>query len=68
MKTNGATPLIRTYEELLRTADAFTDSRTLIAGVELDLFTHIGKKPATAKEIARRADASRKGWNSSSTP
>ncbi|MDC4206733.1 MAG: methyltransferase [Candidatus Manganitrophus sp.] len=53
--------MIRTYEELLRTADAFTDSRTLIAGVELDLFTHIGKKPATAKEIARRADASPEG-------
>jgi SAM-dependent methyltransferase len=53
--------LIRTYEELLRTADAFTDSRTLIAGVELDLFTHIGKKSATVKEVARKAAASSEG-------
>lgn len=53
--------MIRTYEDLLRTADAFTDYRTLIAGVELDLVTHLGKKSATAKEIARRADASPEG-------
>lgn len=53
--------MIRTYEELLHAADAFTDSRTLIAGVELDLFTHLGKKPATAKEVARRAGASPEG-------
>jgi SAM-dependent methyltransferase len=53
--------MIRTYEDLLQTADAFTDSRTLIAGVELDLFTQIGKKSATAKEIARKADASLEG-------
>jgi|SRR5579884_3130479 len=53
--------MIRSYEELLQTADAFTDSRTLIAGVELDLFTHLGKKPATAKEIARKANASAEG-------
>jgi SAM-dependent methyltransferase len=53
--------MIRTYEDLLYTADAFTDSRTLIAAVELDLFTHLGKKSATAKEIARRADASPEG-------
>ena len=53
--------MIRTYEELLRTVDAFTDSRTLIAGVELDLFTHLGKKSAAAKEIARKADASPEG-------
>jgi SAM-dependent methyltransferase len=53
--------MIRTYEDLLQTADAFTDSRTLIAGVELDLFTHLGKKSLTAKEIARKADASVEG-------
>ncbi|TAK09850.1 MAG: methyltransferase [Candidatus Manganitrophaceae bacterium] len=53
--------MIRNYEELLQTADAFTDSRTLIAAVEVDLFTHLGKKPATAKEIARKADASPEG-------
>lgn len=53
--------MIRNYEELLQTADAFTDSRTLISAVELDLFSHLGKKPATAKEIARRAGASVEG-------
>lgn len=53
--------MIRTYEDLLRTADAFTGSRTLIAGVELDLFSRIGKKSATAKEIARDAGASPEG-------
>ena len=53
--------MIRTYNDLLRTADAFTDSRTLIAGVELDLFTHLGRKGLTAKEVARREKSSEEG-------
>jgi SAM-dependent methyltransferase len=53
--------MIRTYNDLLQTADAFTDSRTLIAGVELDLFTHLGKKGLTAKEVARREKSSEEG-------
>ncbi|MBI3803215.1 MAG: methyltransferase [Nitrospirae bacterium] len=53
--------MIRTYDDLLQTADAFTDSRTLITGVELDIFTHLGKKAQTAKEIARKAAASPEG-------
>lgn len=53
--------MISTYKDLLHTADAFTDSRTLIAGVELDLFTHLGKKSLTVKEIARKAKASAEG-------
>lgn len=53
--------MIRTYNDLLQTADAFTDSRTLIAGVELNLFTHLGKKGLTAKEVARREKSSEEG-------
>lgn len=53
--------MIRTYNDLLRTADAFTDSRTLIAGVELNLFTHLGRKGLTAKEVARREKSSEEG-------
>ncbi len=53
--------MIRTYGDLLHTADAFTDSRTLIAGVELDLFTALGKKALTAKEISRKTKASAEG-------
>ena len=53
--------MIRTYNDLLRTADAFTDSRTLLAGVELNLFTHLGRKGLPAREIARREKSSEEG-------
>jgi SAM-dependent methyltransferase len=58
---NGTGKRVSSYEELLGIADAYTDSRTLIAGVELDVFTHIGDRPLTAGEVARRARASAGG-------
>jgi SAM-dependent methyltransferase/uncharacterized protein YjhX (UPF0386 family) len=53
--------MIRSYEELIRTADAYADSRTLMTGVELDVFTHLGRKSLTAKDLARKSRASQEG-------
>ncbi len=47
--------MIRSYEDLIRTADVYTDSRTLITGVELEVFTHIGSSWLTAKTVARKS-------------
>jgi len=53
--------MIRSYEDLTATADAYTDSRALLTGVELEVFTHLGRRTATASEIARAATTSREG-------
>jgi len=53
--------MIRSYEGLIQTADAYADSRTLVTGVELNVFTHIGKRSATAKEISRKSRTSSGG-------
>ena len=53
--------MIRSYEELIRTADAYADSWTLITGVELGVFTHIGPKSVTAKAVARKSRTSPEG-------
>jgi len=49
------------YEDLLGVADAYADSRTLISGVELDVFTHLGAHALTARDVAARARASVEG-------
>ena len=53
--------MIRSYEELIRTADAYADSRTLITGVELGVFTHIGPSSVTAKAVAQKSRTSPEG-------
>lgn len=55
--------MVLSYEALIRTADAYTEARTLGTGVELDLFTYIGRKAVTAKTIARKANASQEGMD-----
>jgi SAM-dependent methyltransferase len=55
--------LIRSYEDLIRTADAYADSRTLITGVELEVFSHIGSKSMTAQAVARKSRASPEGMD-----
>ena len=47
--------MIRTYDDLMATADAYADSRTLLSGVELEVFTHIGNRSLTARQVAHRA-------------
>ncbi|MFQ5949811.1 MAG: methyltransferase [Nitrospiria bacterium] len=53
--------MIRSYEALIKTADAYADSRTLVAGIELDIFTRIGRRSITASGLARQAKASPEG-------
>ncbi len=55
--------MIRSYDDLIRTADAYSDSRTLITGIELKVFTHIGRKGLTAPAVARRARTSQEGMD-----
>jgi SAM-dependent methyltransferase len=53
--------MIQSYEDLIRTADAYADSRTLLTGVELDLFTHLGSATRTASTIAQKCHAAPEG-------
>ena len=53
--------MIRSYEDLIRTADAYADSRTLTTGVELGVFTHLSGRARTAGEIARKTKTSPEG-------
>ena len=55
--------MIRSYEDLIRTADAYADARILTTSVELNIFSHIGKKPSTANEIARKSRTSSEGMD-----
>lgn len=41
-----------TSDSILRTARGFRESRVLLTGVELDLFTELGRRAATAAELA----------------
>ena len=53
--------MIRSYEDLIQTADAYENSRTLVTGVELGVFTHLSGRPQTAEEIARKTRTSPEG-------
>lgn len=53
--------MIRSYEDLIQTADAYADSRTLISGVELEIFTHLGRGARSAAQVARKAGANPEG-------
>lgn len=55
--------MIQSYEDLIRTADAYADSRTLITGVELDVFTRIGSRSLTAQAVARKCKTSPEGMD-----
>ncbi len=55
--------MIRSYEDLIRTADAYADSRTLITGVELDVFTHIGSRFLTAQAVSQKSRTSPEGMD-----
>jgi SAM-dependent methyltransferase len=50
-----------TYAELMRLANAFSESQTLLAANDLDVFTTIGSTGRPAGEIARRCNADPEG-------
>src|SRR2546427_4518240 len=50
-----------TYRELLRLANAFSESQTLLAANDLDVFTAIGSTGHTADAVARRCKADPEG-------
>src|SRR2546425_8315467 len=50
-----------TYRELLRLANAFSESQTLLAANDLDVFTAIGSSGRTADAVARRCKADPEG-------
>ncbi len=50
-----------TYADLLRLANAFGESRTLLAANDLDVFTAIGRAGRTVGEIAKRCKADPEG-------
>src|SRR2546427_8037890 len=50
-----------TYAELMRLANAFNESQTLLAANDLDVFTVIGSAGRTAGEVARRCKADPEG-------
>src|SRR3989454_12233874 len=50
-----------TYRELLRLANAFSESQTLLAANDLDVFTAIGSAGRTADAVARRCKADPEG-------
>ena len=50
-----------TYAELMRLANAFSESQTLLAANDLDVFTAIGSAGRTAGEVARRCKGDPEG-------
>ncbi len=50
-----------TYAELMRLANAFSESQTLLTANNLDVFTVIGSAGRTADEVARRCKADPEG-------
>src|SRR5437867_11669996 len=53
--------MANTYAELMRLANAFSESQTLLAANDLDVFTVIGPGGRTAAEVARRCKADPEG-------
>src|SRR5437899_12485095 len=54
--------MANTYADLMRLANAFSESQTLLAANDLDVFTVIGSTGRTAGEVARRCKADPGGW------
>jgi len=50
-----------TYTELMRLANAFSESQTLLSANDLDVFTAIGSAGRTASEVAKRCKADPEG-------
>jgi SAM-dependent methyltransferase len=50
-----------TYPQLMQLANSFSESQTLLAANDLDVFTVIGTGGRTAGEIAKRCQADREG-------
>ena len=53
--------MANTYAELMRSANAFSESQTLLAANDLDIFTAIGSAGRTADTVARRCKADPEG-------
>src|SRR5436309_15981233 len=53
--------MANTYAELMRLANAFSESQTLLAANDLDVFTVIGPGGRTADAVARRCKADPEG-------
>jgi len=54
-------PMALTYPQLMQLSNAFSESQTLLAANELDVFTVIGSSGRTAAEIVRRCKADPEG-------
>src|SRR5665811_1668502 len=48
-------------EKIMETTFAYAATRVLVAGVDLEVFTHIANGNHTAADIAKAADASQRG-------
>jgi ubiquinone/menaquinone biosynthesis C-methylase UbiE len=59
--TQKATRMNVTPQQIIQDLWAARETQVLVAGVELDIFTHISEGKRTAKEIARAAKASEHG-------
>src|SRR2546425_13122807 len=57
----GGPAMLMTYRELLRLANAFSESQTLLAANDLDVFTAIGSAGRTPDAVARRRKAHPEG-------
>src|SRR5438128_3217579 len=57
----GGPAMPMTYRELLRLANAFSESQTLLAANDLDVFTAIGASGRPADAVARRCKADPEG-------
>src|SRR3989442_14173092 len=53
--------MANTYADLMRLANAFSESQTLLAANALDVFTVIGSAGRTTDEVARRCKADPEG-------
>jgi 3-hydroxy-5-methyl-1-naphthoate 3-O-methyltransferase len=61
MMTQKATQINVTPQQIIQDLWAARETQVLVAGVELDIFTHLEEGKRTAKEIARAANASERG-------
>jgi SAM-dependent methyltransferase len=48
--------MIKSYEDIIDTAVAYRESRILVSGIELDLFTQLGHEALSAAELARKTN------------
>lgn len=50
-----------TFDSILKTSRGFQESRVLLCGAELDLFTLLAEEPLSAAEVAAKQNADQRG-------